>query len=350
MKIHPISNASRVVYYLHTTRLLAGIYIFNPTSHPYLLSVVKSQHLEWQEVDSSTLQQVLTSSKVMHFPDVATKVCPEKPLVFPAFAGTKCFNLRSTFIIQPARSNSLVLFDIENPYIEHFLCLHRNLVLASLAGLQLTEQTTLGLLPYQLAINALVLSEYSLLFVLLETLYTLSLATALLKLLGLLRWLARVFSLEFDKDFVFVLSPFVFILKQFTSVAFPLNEWYGASIAMLSIMSKKGSIVCWALFYLNFDYILRSESALLRFILMELSLLVAVFADNAPQLGSGYQLLNTGLLALLHLFSQEEAAWVQFILEAYVLAMAAVLLVAFLRGKARPDGDQVQATPIDRSK
>lgn len=116
LKIHPISNMSRAVYYLQSTRALAGIYIFNPNSHHYLLSVAKSLEISAEALDATTLQKLVTSSKIMHFPDVATKVCPEKPLVFPSATGTKCFSLRNNLMIQTGRSNSLVLFDMENPY------------------------------------------------------------------------------------------------------------------------------------------------------------------------------------------------------------------------------------------
>lgn len=153
-----------------------------------------------------------------------------------------------------------------------------------------------------------------------------------------MRWLAHVFSL----DFVLVLSPFVFVLKRFTP--FPMNEWYGVTIAMVAGSGKQGSMPAWVLFYLNFDYVVRGESALYRLMVMEVALLVAVLAQssgssNEPILGERVsQLLNVCFLAALHIYCEEEVAWIQVLFEGYVLLLGALLVGASLLARWRNRG------------
>lgn len=339
LKIHPISNVSKVVYYLETTHSLAGIYIFNPNRDHYLLSVAKGVEITPNQLEPFSYHRMLVHAKVIRFPNLSARVCPEKPLVFPTATGPKCFSLKTNLVIQTNSGNSLILCDQEGSYFDHYFYLHRNLIIASLFGLYLAEQSALTLLPYQLALNLLTLSRLPVSEVAFETIFTLSLATAAFKLLGLFKWLAHLFSLEVDKNFVFILSPFVYFVKNMTSYSFPMNEWYGASIAMLSVCSRDGSIISWILFYFNFDYIVRSESDMLRFVLLEGSLLMIIFAENWKAEGSELggrpliKALNICFLTVLHVYCEEEIAWIQMLFEGYVLLMSAIMVTHWLLWK-----------------
>lgn len=215
LQIPPLSNTSKLVYLLESTQNLAGIYVLNRNKEHYLISVVKPYEYTEVDVESTSIQRLLTNSRLVRFPPaVATKVCPEKPLVFP-LAGTKCFNLRNGLMIQGARSNSLIFFDLENPYFEHFWHLHKNLILASLFSLYVEKGDMFMVLFYQILLNTVALWHYNMLFILLATIYTLSVAIVISKLLLAVKWICNYFpKLDPDKEFVVVLSPILFLVKR----------------------------------------------------------------------------------------------------------------------------------------
>jgi hypothetical protein len=156
-------------------------------------------------------------------PDIATKVCPEKQLIFP-LAGTKCFNLRNGLMIQSTRSNSIIFFDLENPYLEHFWHLQKNLILTSLFALSTEKGDMLKVLIYQLLFNTVNLWRYNILFILVGTVYTLSVATVLSKIFSLSRWLfSRIPKLDPEKELMVVTSPLLFLLKRTINFNFHIN-------------------------------------------------------------------------------------------------------------------------------
>lgn len=326
LQVLPLSNTSKLVYLLESLAGFAGIYILNRNEEHYLISVVKLHEYTDFEVESTAIQRVITSSRLIRFPpDIATKVCPEKPLVFP-LAGTKCFNLRNGLMIQGARSNSLVFFDLENPYFEHFWHLHKNLILASLFALHIKQGSISVVLLYQLLLNSVALWRYNLLFIGLATIYTLSVATVISKLFGLLRYVfSYVPQFESDKELIVLLLPNLLLLKRGIYRDFHINEWYAVMLSMFVICGKSGSVLCWILIYLNFDFIVRHEQALLRFLVLEASMLAVTYLERYRLCRNKLHVLNMAFIALLHLYAEEELWLVQQLIEGYVIVLSVAL-------------------------
>ena len=172
-------------------------------------------------------------------------------------------------MIQGARSNSLIFFDLENPYFERYWHLHKNLILASLFALYIEKEDMFTVLLYQLLLNGIALWRYNVLFICLVTVYTLSVATIIIKIVGLSYSLVSYLPhLDKDKELLIGISPMLLLLKRGFYFELQGNEWYALLLGMGVVFGKPASILCWILIYLNFDYVTRQEQYLLRFLLV----------------------------------------------------------------------------------
>lgn len=75
-------------------------------------------------------------------------------------------------------------------------------------------------------------------------------------------------------------------------------------VGMVAVCGKTSSVLCWIFVCLNFDYIVRHEQCVLRFLIMETSMVVVAFTDRYRVCRHHLRVLDLALMSLLHIFAE----------------------------------------------